>query len=43
MMVFLRMFSRGIRSQRWMPTYPSSDNDPFYRVADGKPTFEYGK
>jgi hypothetical protein len=26
-----RMFNRGIRGQRWMPRYLSSDNDPLYR------------
>ena len=26
-----RMFNRGIRGQRWMPKYLSSDHDPLYR------------
>jgi addiction module HigA family antidote len=30
-------------SNAGMPTYPSSNNDPLYRFADGKSTFEYGK
>jgi transposase InsO family protein len=26
-----RMFNRGIRGQRWLPKYLSSDNDPLYK------------
>jgi hypothetical protein len=43
MIVFGGSSATVFEANAGMPTYPRSNDDPLYRFADGKSTFEYGK